>query len=364
MANLSKKDRLALILNRSRGFMLQRKLGLLRSNEFVVLTYHRIAEVDPEVPYPFDEELVSASPAEFDWQMAFLAENFRPQRLGKLLQMCREREEIPPGSVAVTFDDGFLDNYSVAYPILRKHKVPATFFVTTDFVENNQPIWFEVVAFAFLTLPVGSIRHSLCPQSAPSGPAREVRLVDLSQVMRKLKQIPDAERRAFVDHLMTLVDRDALGATWHKFGGAMRWEHLAEMARNNMEIGSHTVSHPILSKTQGQALTTELAESKRVLEQKVGLPVELLAYPVGGRSHFSPEVVRTAKDIGYVHGISYIAGVNRSAKIDPFSVRRQTVESYMTRELFEGQLCMPSIFTCRRRSGARLFDRRSVPSLV
>ena len=345
MAKLSQKDALAQFLTRSGGFALQRKLGLLRPNEFVVLTYHRIAELNSLQPYPFDVELISATPSEFDWQMGFLAKNFKPQRLGTLLDMCRDKQKIPAGSVAVTFDDGFLDNYSAAYPVLCKHKVPATFFVTTDFVEHNQPIWFEAVAFAFLSVPVGSIRHPLCPNPLPTHDARTVRLLELTQTMRKLKQVPDDVRTAFIAHLMPLVDRGALMAAWNQYGGAMRWEHVAEMSRGNMEIGSHTVTHPILSRTQGQIMVKELAESKRTLEQKVGAAVELLAYPIGGTSHFSTEVIRVAKDVGYRHGISYIAGVNRSGALDPFCIRRHTVERYTTRERFEAQLCWPGVFT-------------------
>lgn len=345
MAKFFKKDRLAQFLTRSGAFWLQRRLGLMRADEFVVLTYHRIVDLEPRTPYPFDEELVSASSAEFDWQMGFLAAHFRPERLGTLLAMARAGRRIPPGSVAVTFDDGFLDNYAVAFPILRKHKVPATFFVTTDFVEQNRPIWFEVVAYAYLNLAPRSIRHPLVEQAAPSSPAREVRIVELSQIMRTLKTVTDTERAAFVDHVLGLIDKDALARDWQRFGGAMRWEHVAEMAKAKFEIGSHTVSHPILSQTQGQVLVRELAVSKRTLEEKVGTPVDLLAYPVGGRAHFSPEVVRAAQGAGYKFGISYIAAVNQREHIDPFCVHRHTVERYMTRERFEAQLCLPKIFT-------------------
>jgi peptidoglycan/xylan/chitin deacetylase (PgdA/CDA1 family) len=343
MANLSKKDALANVLSRSRAFALQRGLGLLRRNQFVVLTYHRIADIDAQ--YPFDAELISASPAEFDWQMGLLARSFRPQKLGTLLQMSRENRALPAGSVAVTFDDGFLDNYAVAYPILRKHGIPATFFVTTDFVEHNRPIWFEVVAFAFLSLRVGSIRHPLCPQAMPSHATREVRLRELGATMQRLKGVPDVERTAFVQHLMGLVDAGALGAAWKRFGGAMNWQQIGEVSRNNVEIGSHTVSHPILSRLDGQIMLDELSRSKSALEQKVGVPVDLLAYPVGGRAHFSPEVIRVAREVGYGFGISYVAGVNRSGQVDPFFVRRHTVERDMTRERFEAQLCWPGIFT-------------------
>jgi peptidoglycan/xylan/chitin deacetylase (PgdA/CDA1 family) len=345
MPTMSKKDQLAYFLNRSRSFQLQRALGLQRANEFIVLTYHRIVDGQTNGRYPFDEELISASAAEFDWQMAFIAEHFRPQRLGTLLRMCRENRPIPAGSVAVTFDDGFLDNYAVAYPILRRHAVPATFFITTDFVERDEPIWFEVVAYAFLSLAVNSIVHPLCDQAAPSLDDRATRLAELARVMRKLKLVADDQRKAFVAHLLTLVDAAALERDWRRHGGAMRWEHLAEMARNDVEIGSHTVSHPILSKTEGQVLVSELADSKRTLEQKVGMPVELIAYPVGGRAHFSPEVVDVARRVGYEFGISYVAGVNRPAGLDPFFVRRHTVERYMSRERFEAQLCLPGIFT-------------------
>jgi peptidoglycan/xylan/chitin deacetylase (PgdA/CDA1 family) len=345
MAKFFKKDRLAHLLKRSRAFWLQRQLGLLPRDQFVVLTYHRIVDLDPRAPYPFDEELVSASAAEFDWQMGFLAANFRPERLGTLLAMARAGRRIPAGSVAVTFDDGFIDNYAVAFPILRKHKVPATFFVTTDFVEHNKPIWFEVVAYAYLNVAPNSIRHTLLAQAAPSSPARAVRIAELGQIMRTLKKVSDEERAAFVSHVLSLVDQDGLTQDWLRFGGAMRWEHVAEMAKANCEIGSHTVSHPILSQTHGQVLLRELAGSKRILEEKVGTSVDLLAYPVGGRAHFSPEVVSVAQSAGYKFGISYIAGVNRREQIDPFCVYRHTVERYTTRERFEAQLCLPKLFT-------------------
>lgn len=344
-AKVSKKEALAQILNRSRSFLALRKLRMLRSNQFVVLTYHRIADLDPHGQYPFDEELISASSSEFDWQMAFLAANFRPEKLGTLLRMTRENRKIPAGSVAVTFDDGFLDNYLVAHPILRKYDVPATFFVTTDFVEHNQPIWFEVVAFAFLSLPVGSISHPLLARAAPSQAAREVRLLELDRVMRRLKLAPDSERISFVSYLLSLVDTTALNAAWKKYGGAMQWQHLVEVAKSRIEIGSHTVSHPILSKTQRQTMKAELAESKRKLEEKVGTPVDLLAYPVGGRAQISSEVISVAKEVGYAFGVSYVAGVNRPVNMDPFCVHRHTVERTMTRARFEAQLCMPSIFT-------------------
>ncbi len=345
MANLSKQDALARFLSRSRGLALQRRLGLQRSNQFVVLTYHRIADLDAPDQYPFDAELISASAAEFDWQMHMVAQHFRPERLGTLLQMCREKRKIPAGSVAITFDDGFLDNYSVAYPILRKHGVPATFFITTDFVEHNRPIWFEVVAFALLHLPVGSIRHALCPQGLPSQPTREIRLLELHRCMQELKRAPDAQRADFVSYVSSMIDAAALRDAWQRFGGAMRWEHVAEISRDRIEIGSHTVSHPILSKTDALKLKVELADSKRTIEERIGRRVDILAYPVGGRSHVSPEVVRVAKGLGYANGISYVAGVNKRDEIDPFFVRRHTVERTMTRERFEAQLCLPGVFT-------------------
>jgi peptidoglycan/xylan/chitin deacetylase (PgdA/CDA1 family) len=358
MARLSKTDALARALSGSGALRLQRSIGLMRSNQFVVLTYHRIADHVLNGTYPFDADLISATSAEFDWQMSFLARNFRPATLGSLLRSCAENRPIPAGSVAVTFDDGFLDNYSVAYPILRRHGVPATFFVTTDFIEHNQPIWFEVVAFAYLNLPVNSIVHPLCPSAEPSRAERDVRLGEFGRVMRKLKQIPDEQRSEFVAHLATLIDTAALGEAWARFGGAMRWEHIVEVARNSIEIGSHTVSHPILSRTSGDALQLELSTSKRLLEEKVGLPVELLAYPVGGRRHYSPEVIRVAKEAGYRNGITYVAGVNRLGCVDPFAVRRHTVERHTTRELFEAQLCLPGLFGRRVPGRYLLHDRR------
>lgn len=304
---LSKKDTLARFLSKSCGFLLQRNLNLLRSDEFVVLTYHRILDLNC-VEYPFDEDLVSASPAEFDWQMKFIAENFRPERLEVLLDMSRQNQPIPAGSVAITFDDGFLDNYTVAYPILRKYGVPATFFVTTDFVDRNQPIWFEVVCYAFLSLPVGAISDRFFAHAMPSGDAREIRLAELKKTMYQLKRAPDAERLEFVSYLHDLIDSSALSAAWIKYGGAMQWDQIREISRDIIDIGSHTISHPILSKISESSLKAEIVDSKRRLEEEIGKPVPLIAYPVGGQSQISSEVIRVATEAGYRFGITYIAG--------------------------------------------------------
>jgi peptidoglycan/xylan/chitin deacetylase (PgdA/CDA1 family) len=116
------------------------------------------------------------------------------------------------------------------------------------------------------------------------------------------------------------------------------------MSAAGIEIGSHTVSHPILSMLDDASLTRELVDSRHTLEHELGKPVSVLAYPVGGAQEFNDKVVEVAQATGYRLGVSYMQGVNRLGGLDPFRLRRQHVERYTTAPYFSAQLSLPELF--------------------
>ena len=122
-------------------------------NDLRILAYHRVMDLpDPET-FDFDLELISASPQRFRDQMQLLTKRFRPTRLTDVVVALDAGEVLPPDTVVVTFDDGYDDNYRIAYPILRELGVPATFFVSTGHIDSGRPFTYDWLMHMILLTP-------------------------------------------------------------------------------------------------------------------------------------------------------------------------------------------------------------------
>ena len=122
--------------------------GSARSR-LLILIYHRVhATQDPLFPR-------DVTAAVFDWQMELISRHLMPLPLDEAVERCM-RNELPPLAVAVTFDDGYADNCTVALPILKKHGVPATFFITTGYL-NGGRMWNDTIIETVRRLPAGPL---------------------------------------------------------------------------------------------------------------------------------------------------------------------------------------------------------------
>jgi len=324
--------------------------GAARSARYVmgrhipILAYHRILEMGPEHEFLFDAELVSASPEQFRWQMEYLARHYDPITVSDLLDGIAGNR-LPRRPVIVTFDDGFEDNYRVAYPILRKSGVPATFFVSTGYIGGPQTFWFDEVVYRIrsatgdrLVLPSVGLTLAL-----GSGSRKEVAGV----VLRRLKEVSDAQRRMALDELRVATPEGA-DVDGRAESRVMTWEQVEGMARGGMEIGSHTVTHPILSRVDRASVDHELRASREAIEGAVGRKVRALSYPVGGVAGFNEMVQEAAAASGYDMAVSYISGTNPLRSMQPYAMRRIHVERYVGRAGFAAMLAVPEVFALGR----------------
>ena len=199
----------------------------------VVLCYHSVHPT---------KHFSSATPELFAQQITWLKNNCRLIRFSEALHQTRvsQKDDVP--FVAVTFDDGYADNYDFAVPVLTTHEVPATFFLTVGLIE------------------------------------REPRVVERFRQQRA----------------GTYEDVEPL-----------TWDQVLRMREAGMEFGTHTWSHPNLAGLDDESAAVELARPKEVLEQRLGETVTTFAYPYGKpRRHFTSETMRMAADVGYEHGAS------------------------------------------------------------
>lgn len=201
---------------------------------------------------------------ELEWQLRYLRRRFEVVPLGE--QAARR------GTIALTFDDGLRSNVEVAYPILQKLGLPATFFVCPGLIDERRWLWTHEARARLRALGAGAeaIERRVQRMKGMDLPARraaEERLRDETPGYR-----PSAE------------DREA-----HDLAG---WDELARLDPALVAIGSHTHTHPILTRLSRDEAENEICGSREVLEQRLGRPVELFCYPNGDVSAMVLELAR------------------------------------------------------------------------
>jgi peptidoglycan/xylan/chitin deacetylase (PgdA/CDA1 family) len=309
--------------------------------QLLLLGYHRVVPL--EAVHRGDVELVSATPEEFAWQMQYLRQNFEPVTFAQIAATLDGKGVLPKRAVAVTFDDGFADVYEHAYPILRRLAMPATVFVSTDYVDRPKPFWFDLVAWLVMHAPSGSIRLAPPVELVPTADSEAARRAAVVKTLKWLKSCDESERVAAVGALCARFP-DAVAAGRAVLGRALTWDEIREMAAGGIEFGSHTVSHRCLTKIAPEQLDHELVHSKARLEQEIGQPVAALAYPFGGRAAFNDAVVAAAQRAGYRIATSYMPGVNDLRTANRFALLRQHVERNTSRAYFEAIVNVPELF--------------------
>jgi peptidoglycan/xylan/chitin deacetylase (PgdA/CDA1 family) len=238
-------------------------------------------------------------------------------------------------SSLVTFDDGYIDNYETAFPILRKFGIPAIFFIPTAIISSRQLGWWDIVAY----LVKGSSRSSI------SVGGREICLADRGEAVGQLiawrKQRSEGEPPFSLERLSEACDVQ-LPSVGIQGRELMTWEQIREVSRCGISIGSHTHTHPVLSKLGLEEQREELRVSKKILEREVGKPVRSIAYPFGGSLHYGKDSMSLAMECGYEIGFSFQGRMNRPGRIDRFGISRFRAPDEI--ELMAASIVIPEVF--------------------
>jgi peptidoglycan/xylan/chitin deacetylase (PgdA/CDA1 family) len=277
----------------------------------VILMYHRITRTD------LDPWGMCVSPENFSAQLACIRRVATPISLLEFVRAC-ESGDLPERAVVVTFDDGYVDNFEVALPLLRDHQVPATLFVATCNIGTGREFWWdrlETLLLAIGTLP-GSLELRLASGnhcwdlgnaatytaedlSADRGikawsAAQDTRLGFFYAVWRTLWPLPDASRSAALDQLADWVGFEAQPSASRR---TMTADEIRLMGHGGvMEIGAHTVDHPPLPAHESSVQFSQILESRDRLQQILGFPVTTFAYPHG---EYSPETIGILREAGF-----------------------------------------------------------------
>jgi len=300
---------------------------LTRRHPLLILCYHRIAPVET-IRRSVLSGLCVGTDA-FSRQVRFLRKHFRCLTLSDAMtRLGLSQDEKRPMAV-ITFDDGYADNHAWAWPALEENGVPATVFLVSRFIGTDRLLWFDEFAALWKRAEhdgAGSaIAEKLVREPGWEQVASCLR-ADLPMNRRIHAAINELKKLEFhrVDDLLSGL-RDSVGradATGELASlRLLRWEEAAEMAAGGIEFGSHTATHPILTRISEQRIREELQGSKTEIESRLGIPVNAFCYPNGA---FDGAVLSEVRKAGYRYGCTVLPGVNRR-DVDPFRIHRQPV---------------------------------------
>jgi peptidoglycan/xylan/chitin deacetylase (PgdA/CDA1 family) len=293
----------------------------------MILTYHRIGDQDAT---EYDPALFSCTADDLDWQITYLKRRFRMTTLAEVVGLLAGEDRLTEPRVLITFDDGYIDNYEVAFPVLRRHGVQGVFFVPTAFAGTSRIPWWDQVAYI--------VRHSRRPRFRLEYPRREE--FDLAadgparSIQRVLKLYKDPAMRdaaRFLEELQRACDSARPDTAAQRC--FLDWNEAREMQRGGMAFGSHTHSHDILSKLPAASQLDELRLSREILEKELGREIDTLAYPVGKPGTFSQETVDALRLAKYRAAFSSCKGFNTAGSIAPFDIRRCAVDRQSRKRL-------------------------------
>lgn len=256
-----------------------------------ILIYHRVLrERDPLLPGLIDVQ-------GFDDQIATMARSFNLMPLDQAIERLSDGT-LPPRAAAITFDDGYADNYEVALPILKKHGVHATFFVAAGYLDGGF-MWNDGV--------IQAVRHcqrneidvdDLEMESLPIGSEAD-RKRAIVRLVTRLKYLPSEFRERWTS---SLLERVGVQPPTHLM---MSSEQVNQLSDAGMGIGGHTDTHPILTKVTLEKAREHIVLGRQKLQSITGKPVRLFAYPNGRPGlDFGPQHVRLVRELGFDAALS------------------------------------------------------------
>jgi peptidoglycan/xylan/chitin deacetylase (PgdA/CDA1 family) len=275
-----------------------------------ILIYHRVLrEPDPIFP----NELCAVR---FDQQLGWLKQLFNVLPLDEAIARL-QTDSLPARAACITFDDGYADNAEVALPLLWRHRLTATFFIATGFLDGGR-MWNDTLIESVRRARGDVLDLTRLGLGAYAIPTPEARRAAIDALIRAHKYLPQEQRSEQVEAI-----RETVGEVLPD-NLMMRSSQVRELRAAGMTVGAHTVTHPILARLDAAAAQREIAAGREALEAIMGAPVSLFAYPNGKPGEdYAPEHVEMVKSLGYRAAVSTAWGAAQRG-CDPYQLPRFT----------------------------------------
>lgn len=283
----------------------------------IILLYHRVADLET------DPQMLAVSVSNFEKHVKFLKENYQ------ILRFEESWGKIRQPSVIITFDDGYLDNYKYAMPVLEKYKVPATIFVATGNIDNKKEFWWDNIERIIL------LNNNLPDTYVLQTDGKKYNLVfknrnDMYDSYYKLhsilKNMQADERIATIEKLENELNPTIAYRNLYR---TMNSLELCNIDKSEyITIGGHTVTHTQLSLQAKDVKEKEIRNSKDVLEKLLQHEITTFSYPFGCKEDYDDDTIRILHDIGYKKAASNYSGIIHSWHKSRFEYPRYLVRNW------------------------------------
>jgi peptidoglycan/xylan/chitin deacetylase (PgdA/CDA1 family) len=290
-------------------------LRFLDRNSLTILLYHGVAPDSPHGIYNYRGKFIS--PELFERQIRYLSRQYTILPLDEAFDLWKQKR-LPPRALAITFDDGYENNYAYAYPVLRKQGVPATIFITTDFVLHKMPLWFDRLEYA-IGVQTGTRAERVSRDAALRAALKRDTPEKISGELRQMET-----SGSFSDFS---GDRSVYAP--------LTVAQIKDMQRDGITIGAHTKTHPILSMLTPEGMQREIEGSRDELQAQFGPVSRVFAYPNGQPGDWNETTERAVQEAGFLSALTTIEGVNGESA-DPLRLRRIALDGIHDMTVFDG----------------------------
>ena len=289
------------------------------AKRLTVLAYHRITEyAQPE--FDLFVPNVSATPAIFAEHMQFVEKHFNVISMRDMHNWLTEKRPLPKNPLLITFDDGYRDNLEFAFPILQQYGFPATIFLATNYIGNNKPFFWDLIAYCFHHTAKTNVDLPLMGQQTWTTKAERTRV--MNRWLSKLKTIPNAEKDTAVQQLPTQLEVTVPENAFDNI--CLTWDEVRLMAKSGITFGGHTQNHPILTRLSIEEAHTEIAGSQARIKAELDGDVTSFAYPNGQSTDFNQELMDSLRSCGYSMAFTLVPGPTKPQEVfdNPYAIRR------------------------------------------
>jgi peptidoglycan/xylan/chitin deacetylase (PgdA/CDA1 family) len=330
-------------------------MKIFGSRNLRILCYHRVLDIHPE-EFDFNFDLVDATSSDFERQMIFVSKHFHVMTFEHLAEY-RKRREFPKNLLIITFDDGYKDNYEVAYPILKKYDLPATIFLATDFIGSDKPFWWDIIAFYITNTEQRELKLNLDGRIEYYDLSTSNNRLSLIKYIRKLmtqlikhQQVHAAEEVMIQLRESLRVNMNAAVVKNH----ILSWDNVREMHNGGMNFGSHTARHMNMRNLSFEEIKDEIFSSSNKIEQELSIAPNAFAYPAG---QYNKDCVRALElseiEFGCLYNVIDCNSIE-SLYQNPYELKRINVNFGAGMLIFKANLCFPRLMGLRIRNIRRL----------
>lgn len=285
----------------------------------IILMYHRIHDRG---------DGTGISRKNFERQMEFIKGEMTPVSLIDIIDWLLKKKTIPQRAVAITFDDGYEDNFINGYPILRKFEIPATIFLTSGHIETTKVFWWDKVNEIIRKTKKPFIHLKDFQDFIREGYMHSAESIRLSTLKEKICATKTVQEffKTFeynrVNEAVALLQKTLDVEELEIEGPPMlNWHQIREMSNNGIDFGAHTVTHVNLAGVSLDMAKKEINDSKSIIESRINKPVNGFAYPYGLKQHFNEQTKKIVNNAGFQYACSAKTGAI-SIGSDIYSLKR------------------------------------------